>query len=306
MRIAIIGDGAMGCLLAYALAPHADVCLLSSWPASVAAIAHAGVIYERDGRPEARRVAIFATPAEAAPRDLALILVKSRQTAEAARQAAEVLAPDGWALTLQNGLGNREILVAELGAARVGQAVTALGATLLGPGVVRHAGFGPTVFASAPEAERVRELALLFEAAGLTAEIGGDIEGLVWGKLVVNCGINALTALLRVPNGALAESPSARALLEAAVLEAAQVATACGITLPYADPVAHTLEVIEATASNYSSMLQDVLAGRPTEAAAINGAVACKAQRLGLPTPVNRILADLIDALETTQAARVG
>src|SRR4029453_11943516 len=106
-------------------------------------------------------------------------------------------------------------------------------------------------------------LADLFSACGLPAELSDDLESLVWGKLVVNAGINALTALLRVRNGALANSAEARALMIGAVAETVAVAQSRGTTLPYGKPLAHTLNVARATGANQSSMLQDVLRGSP-------------------------------------------
>ena len=148
-------------------------------------------------------------------------------------------------------------------------------------------------------------LAELFESCGLPAELADDLDALVWGKLVVNAGINALTALLRVPNGALAATPAARDLAAEAVAEAVAVAAARGITLPYADPLAHVLAVAEATGANRSSMLQDVLRGSPSEIATINGAVVREGARLGVATPVNRLLAALVEALDATTGQRV-
>ncbi|NCC35840.1 MAG: hypothetical protein EOM24_28075 [Chloroflexia bacterium] len=90
-------------------------------------------------------------------------------------------------------------------------------------------------------------------------------------------------------------------LLSAVVTEAVRIAEAQGITLPYADPVAHVLQVARATAANRSSMLQDRLRGAPTEIATINGAIVASGARLGIPTPYNATLLALITALETTQ-----
>jgi 2-dehydropantoate 2-reductase len=129
--------------------------------------------------------------------------------------------------------------------------------------------------------------------------------GLVWNKLIVNVGINALTAILRVPNGALATIPEASKLVRCAVEEAVTVAQAAGITIGLADPVAETLAVAQATAANWSSMLQDILRGVPTEIETINGAIVREGQRLGVPTPFNSFLCDLITALEATAPLRV-
>jgi 2-dehydropantoate 2-reductase len=305
MKLAIIGDGAMGCLLAWSLAPHCDLGLLSSWPEHAALLAQHGIGYERNGAVEHRAVRVATNPEQLAGRDAAIVMVKSHQTPWAAHMAQQLLVPDGLAVTLQNGLGNREQLAAVLGEARVGQGATSLGATLVQPGLVRHGGSGTTVFGAPPQPQRAAQLAALFTQAGLPAEVSPAVERVVWGKLVVNCGINALSALLRVPNGALAEQQGARALLAAAVDEAARVAQAKGVALPYHDPLAHTLAVARATGTNYSSMLQDVLRGRPTEIASINGALAAEATRLGIDAPVNRLLAQLVAALEATAALRV-
>ncbi|MFQ3663635.1 MAG: 2-dehydropantoate 2-reductase, partial [Chloroflexaceae bacterium] len=291
MRVALIGAGALGGVIGFYLSAVADVVLVDPWAEHVAAMAVHGLRCERDGVEAVRPVRAVTDAVQAGPAEVTLILVKARQTPWAAAAARQLLAPDGLAYTLQNGLGNREILAAALGEERVGQGVTSLGATLLGPGRVRHAGTGPTLFGAVPDRAVAGALVELFTRAGLPAEVRDDVSGLVWGKLVVNAGINALTALLRVPNGVLAETPAARELLAAAVREAAAVAAARGVTLPYSDPVDHVLAVARATGANHSSTLQDVLRGAPTEIAAINGAVAREGARLGVSTPVNALLA---------------
>lgn len=306
MRIAMIGAGAIGGVIGFYLAGSAEVVLVDGWAEHVAAVNRHGLRCERDGAEQVRAVQAVAEPSAAGVCDLALVLVKAHQTLWAAQAAAELLAPDGVIYTLQNGVGNRETLAATLGANRVGQGVTSLGGTLLGPGRVRHAGMGPTYLSAAPNRQRAAELAASFVAAGLPAEISDDVESLVWGKLLVNVGINALTALLRVPNGALAELPTARSLLSAAVEEAAAVARARGVRLPYADPVAHVLEVARATGANRSSTLQDLLRGAPSEISTINGAVVREGARLGVPTPLNSALATLVTASEESAAQRVG
>ncbi|HBY99261.1 MAG TPA: 2-dehydropantoate 2-reductase, partial [Chloroflexi bacterium] len=144
-----------------------------------------------------------------------------------------------------------------------------------------------------------------FSAAGLATDIQTDLETLIWGKLIVNVGINALTALLRVQNGVLAEVPEARLLLVQAITEAVAVARAAGIALPYDDAVSHVLAVARATGANRSSMLADVLRGAPTEVEVINGSIVRVAERLGMDAPVNRMLTALVRALDTTAGRRV-
>lgn len=308
MRAAVVGGGALGSLLAAKLAPLLDLWLITGWAEQAAAIRRSGLtLIELDGS-ETQTAMQVAERTEDLPVavDLALIAVKSHDTPRAAQKAAQVLAPDGLALTLQNGLGNLEVIAQVVGPARAAQGVTAMGATLLGPGRVRFAGAGPTHLAgSAEQAARLDAVAHIFRQAGFETYCTADVAGLVWGKLVVNAGINALTALLRVPNGVLLEQPAARSLMAAAAQEAAAVAAAQGITLPFADPVARVEQVARATAANRSSMLQDVLRQAPTEVDVINGAVARLGHRWGVPTPVNNVLVELVTALQATYAQRL-
>ena len=290
----------MGCLLAAYLEAVTEVVMVGRWPAQLAALQAQGLTLRHpDGRitHHAVRAAIDPTAAQGAA--AALVLVKSGRTAQAARDAARCLAPDGLALTLQNGLGNLEQLTAVLGPRRAALGSTSQGAMLVAPGDARHAGHGPTYLARTPEtAERLANLAALFQQAGLETHLVDDAAGLVWGKLAVNAAINPLTALLRVPNGFLAGHDGARALMGQAAAEVAAVAQAQGIALPYPDAAARALAVAQATAANHSSMLQDVLRGAPTEIEAICGAVVDYGARLGVPTPLNRALLALVRRAE--------
>jgi 2-dehydropantoate 2-reductase len=306
MRVVIVGAGAMGCLFGAHLSAVADVALIDPWKEHVDALVRGLAITGLDG---ATRVIPLRAGRDAASvpggADLALVFVKARQTAWAAGQASAVLKDSGLALTLQNGVGNLEVVAEAVGPARAVQGVTAHGATLLGPGRVRHAGTGPTHLATRADIHaRVSEIARVFAAAGFQTHVADDVESLVWGKLIANVGVNALTALLRVPNGIVADVPEARAMLVAAVEEAVAVARAKGIRLAQVSPVEHVLGVARATGPNRSSMFQDVLRGAPTEVDVINGAIVRDGERLGIPTPVNRVLVGLVRALEATAAAR--
>jgi 2-dehydropantoate 2-reductase len=305
MHIVIIGAGAMGSLLGYYLSARVSVQLLDGWQQHVDTINHEGLRLEREGHVGVRRVFATSDAAQIAAAEVAIVMVKAQQTLWAAEQARRVLHPDGIAVSLQNGVGNREQLASVLGAERAGQGVTSIGALLLGPGRVRQAGMGSTMFATLPDPARMAALAATFSVSGLPAAVSDDLEALVWGKLLVNVGINAISALLRVPNGALAEVPAVRTLVAQAIAEGVAVAEARGVQLPYTDALQQTLDVVVATAANRSSMLQDVLRGSPSEIATINGAIVREGERLGIPTPVNAILTDLMNALDATAERRI-
>ncbi|VAW42821.1 2-dehydropantoate 2-reductase [hydrothermal vent metagenome] len=306
MRVAIVGIGGMGCLFGAKLSQVANVTLVGHWLAQLKALREDGLKFIRpDGRSQTIHLAVTNNPEAAAPADLALILVKSSQTKQAAEVAKQLLHPNGVALTLQNGLGNLEQLTAVLGHRHSNLGITSEGATVIEPGTVRHAGHGQTHIAQQPNsAVPVQEIATLFQAAGLQTSLAADVAGLVWGKLAVNAGINPLTAVLQVPNGFLAENETARRLMQQAAMEVAQVAAAQQITLPFADAAQEALHVARATASNHSSMWQDVAQGRPTEIKAICGAVVEYGRQYSIPTPVNQVLLTAVRQIE--QGNRAG
>jgi 2-dehydropantoate 2-reductase len=288
MKINILGTGAMACLFASKLAKTAQVTLIGTWTEAINAIRERGVVFEESGEIHSIRIAAEFLGDHIPPADLAIVLVKSWQTGGIAGYLSGYLKPQGLALSLQNGLGN----LAALGSGAC-PGTTAEGATLLGPGHIRSGGSGPThIVAPGGIVELFRSAG--FECYRCAPE---EAENLLWGKLAISCGINALTALLRIPNGELLERASACNLMERAVLECAAVAQAKEIKLPFSDPVARVREVAMKTRNNRSSMLQDILRGAPTECDAINGAVAREGSSLNVLTPVNEILWRLVHAV---------
>lgn len=307
MKIGIIGIGAMGCLLGAYLSDFADVTMFGHWPEQVATIRESGLnLLNPNGDLTHHRVKITNSIEEVGDIDVALVVVKSRQTATAAGEIAQMLIPDGLAVTLQNGLNNCSTLRERLDDRRVTLAVTSEGATVLGVAKVRHAGHGPTYFGKdkalgRPQLSLLKSVASLFRESGFEAHLVEDTDSLVWGKLAVNAAINPLTALLRVPNGFLIENEDLIKIMSTAAREVAAVAEAQGISLPYPDPAERAIEVARATATNRSSMLQDIDRGALTEVEAICGAVARIAKDYGILTPLNVRLCRLVRSMEGGQ-----
>lgn len=298
MRIAVLGTGALGCLWAAHLAAHAEVWMLGTWAEGIAAIRQQGIIVHAPAGCWQARVSVAATPDDAPPAEVVLTLVKSYQTARAAQWAARIVAPDGLVVTLQNGLDNLPRLAAAVGHTRAIAGATAEGATLLAPGQVRHAGHGPTwLGARAENTAAVEALARLFTRVGFDARVTDDVEGLLWRKTIINAAINPLSALWRVPNGELLATDERRRLLAQLAQEAVEVARTQGIGALPEDPLAAVSAVCRATAANRSSMLQDVERGRPTEIDSINGAIVHRGRQLGIATPLNEAVWQLVRAL---------
>lgn len=294
--ILIVGSGAMACLFAARLSQAGiPVTMLSSWQEGLSRLREGGVTLV-DGAGQGHSFPVRATqdPQECRPAHCALVLVKSWQTRRAAAQLFNCLVEDGVALTLQNGMGNREVLSEALGAQRVALGVTTVAANLLGPGQVRLAGEGVI---SLGVHNRLAGVTAALRQAGFVVESAPDPDALMWGKLVINAAINPLTALLRVSNGELISRPTARSLLASLAREAAAVAVANGIPLPYPDPVVAVENIARKTAENRSSMLQDVSRGAPTEIDAISGAIVQAGEQVDVPTPLTRAMWHLVKAL---------
>jgi 2-dehydropantoate 2-reductase len=295
-RLLILGTGAMACWFAARLAPHAEIVMAGRWAAGLDALRRQGVVLEQNGSRVVHRVGVASYDDDLPAFRWALVLVKAYQTEAAAQRLAGWLAPHGVAVTLQNGLGNLEILTEALGGERAALGITTAGATLVEPGIVRSGGDGPTRFA---RHARTPAVVKLMRIAGLDADLSDDAVGLAWGKLVLSAAVNPITALLRIPNGDLLLPPARDAweVASEALDEGAAVARRAGIRLPFEDPRAELERVLERTADNRSSMLQDVERGRPTEAEAINGAVVRHAEAHAIPVPVNRVLLGLVRSL---------
>jgi 2-dehydropantoate 2-reductase len=308
MRIIVLGTGALGSLFAARLARAGErhVTFAGTWREALDTVAARGLLVEETGRTWSVPVVTARRNDSLGPADVVLVLVKSAQTAAVARDASVALAADGLVVTLQNGLGNREVLAEAAGADRVALGVVTLGATLLGPGHVRALPGDVVLGAEPPTRAPLERLAALLSGAGFPATVDAPIDRVVWRKLAVNCAINPLTALLNVPNGGLlAQSETVETMCRAA-REVGSVASALGIDLGL-DPADLAQQVARTTATNRSSMLQDVERAVPTEIEALCGAVSREGERVGVPTPVNARLWREVRALEARgRAATAG
>ncbi|MCX5714214.1 MAG: 2-dehydropantoate 2-reductase [Candidatus Omnitrophica bacterium] len=303
MKIIIVGPGAIGCLLAAFLSKSKEeVWLLDKDKTRAQKLNHQGIYIEGVSGNWQAKVQATSETKDLKDIDLVIITVKSYDTKDAIVLAKPLIGEDTRIVTLQNGIGNIEVIAEVVGNDKVIGGVTSLGATLLDTGKVRHAGRGETIIGRLDgkipvEMRYVREI---FNKVGLETRISRDIKGLLWSKLIINVGINALTAITRLKNGKLLESEGTRRVLREAVSEATRIVKRKRIKLIYDDPLAKVEAVCEATSANISSMLQDILRKKRTEIDYINGVIVRQAQELGIPAPVNSVLVDLVKTLEST------
>lgn len=300
-KILIVGTGALASLFAARLTQAGyHITMLGTWKDGIESLQKDGVRFV-DAKGNETRFPVHATdnPHDCVGTKYAIVLVKAWQTERVATQLLTCLAKDGIALTLQNGLGNRETLIQSLGLNRVALGSTTTGATLLGPGHVKAGGEGVI---SLEQNQALSPMEEALRLAGFNVQKVENANALIWGKLVINAAINPLTALLRVKNGELLERPSAREMMSALAIETANVAQAENIQLPFEDPVKMAEDVARKTAANTSSMLQDVLRGAPTEIDAICGAVVKTAGKHNIETPANRACWQLVESLRPVKS----
>lgn len=300
MRIAVIGAGAMGGMFGARFAETgADVVLVDRDAEHIRAIATDGLAIEAEGQQHWHRLTAVTDAAGLAPVELVLVMVDCNATSEAAVVAGELLAPDGAVLTLQNGIGNVEALVAVLGEGRVMAGSTMNSAARTGPGRVAHTHLGKTVLGEldGSRSERLAKVARLFEAAELPVAVSDNVMGHIWQKFVLNAALNPVSAITRLRPGEIAESQAARELVNGILDEVLAVVAAEGISLP--DPGARESILGHAVGRmNKPSMLQHVEQGRRTEIDALNGALLGYGERHGIACPVNRTIVQLVKAIE--------
>lgn len=307
MHFVLVGPGALGCLLSSLLSAAGSrdhhFTLLDHDDARAETLTTQGIVYQF--KQEKRQIAIqgSSSPTEIGRADVIILCVKSYDIENCLRFCSPLLGPATLLLFMQNGVAHLD--VPEPGRQAIPAfGTTTEGATLLAPGKVRHAGKGLTQlgFLEPPSATGkylLHETAALFNQAGLTTKIRQDILARLWTKLLINTGINGLTATLGCTNGQLLDRQETKVRMERLVREAQMIAAESNIEVPE-DAFEITCDVCMKTHGNISSMLQDVRSHRRTEIDAINGAVVAQGRKLGLEAPENLKLVHEVKQLEQT------
>ncbi|MFW9793090.1 MAG: ketopantoate reductase family protein [Candidatus Thorarchaeota archaeon] len=302
MKIVIVGSGAIGSLYGAFLSRIKDneVILVGRNP-HIAAIQSKGL--RIDGVLGSHLFQLKATShvCEVTEADLVIITTKTYDTSTAALSAKHLIDAGAYVLLIQNGLGTEELVATELNTTRVLRATTCMGALQDSPGVVHATGCGLTEIGSrySENYPLVEKLTLMLKEVGFDVKSSENIEGVVWTKTLVNCGINPVGALTGFTNGEVYENKALRGLVVQLVKEAVQVVEALGIELTTDDPVRYALGTAKATSDNINSMLQDLRAGKRTEIDAITGEVIRLARELDIDTPSSESVFALVKAIES-------
>ncbi len=308
LKIAVIGPGAVGCLLAHGLSLcGCNVTLIDHRPERAQRLSSTGITVITPEGHEQSRLLCLADTNRAGVQDAVIFAVKAYQTKDAAVNTVPMVGQNTLVVTLQNGMGYEKYLKAIAAQGYLVTGVTALGATLMQDGRVRLAGTGKTImgFTQRPDGKGQQIFDLLksaFLKAGWEFEQVEDPESARWQKLMVNVGINAITAITCIKNGEILHYQHALDLQDSAVREAFSVMQHhCGKASHNLDSIMENVrDVCRRTADNISSMLQDRLKHGVTEIEYINGFICRAGDTCGIETPVNRTLCRLIRVLEAS------
>jgi 2-dehydropantoate 2-reductase len=244
--------------------------------------------------------------------DLFLITVKSFHTVEAAKRIAPKVGENALVISLQNGLGNYEAIRDEVGKRRALAARVIFGARMAGRAHAEVTVYAEPVMIGSLQIgdralfSRVEAIAEAFSDAGIPTQATDEITKFIWSKMLYNCSLNPLSALLNVPYGRLLDSEATKNLMRRIVEEMFEVARANAIELFWTDPEEYIEllfgRLIPDTAAHFASMAQDLQAGRRTEIEALNGAVVRLGEEAGVPCPTNAAISELVRAAEELRA----
>jgi len=306
LKVAVIGSGSIGSLFGGYLAEGGVDVTLVGKKHSVDAIKKYGLQIKGVRGNHYVKVKITDKPSEVGVVDLVMIAVKAYDTEQAVKDATPLISKNTWVMCLQNGLGNEEIVARIVGKERVIRGVTTNGAILEKPGEIIHTGAGETIIGRfyEPNTPEVYNIARMISESGLPTSVTENISEVVWGKTLVNVGINPLGALTGLRNGELLEIPEIVASMKELVLEGMKVAEKLGVKIMF-DPVEKTFEVARETAQNKNSMLQDIERGKRTEIDFLNGAISRLGKDHSVPTPMNELITALVKGLEKRIQKRI-
>jgi 2-dehydropantoate 2-reductase len=295
-RIAVVGAGAMGCLFAGRLAlAGAQVTVVDVDPKRLELLANEGISLHDDSGASTARVAASTASDLTGPVDLLILFTKAMHSAAAIRSVAHLNDGRCVVLTLQNGLGNVEAISQVFSRDNVLWGVTDIPADLEGPTRVSSHGTGHVWLNGVTKAAS-RHAQLIVDrlnGAGINALFDPEVDQAVWEKVAFNAALNSLSTITGLPVGGL-DCLEGRRIAALVAEETIETAAAHGVTLDRQRLFAKIDFALANHRTHKPSMLQDRLAGRPTEIDSINGAIVAAARTVDISTPATQILADLV------------
>ena len=304
MKVAIIGAGSMGSLFGGYLSDLCDVCLYNILPEYVRTVCENGLIMTQGDKKWVKKIRATADPAEIGTCDVALIYCKGTATDRAVQDAMiSCINPDTLVVTLQNGIGNVDIIKKHVPEDQIAYGFTVLTSDSKAPGHIELTALKMVPTYVTPLTEKARSKLVQFvdtlNKAGLETHISDDIDDKIWRKLLVNCSENTLCAILKVNvTELMLTTPESFEVGKQIIYEVSDVARAKGINISREEALRHVLDVTNSVPGHVPSMVFDILGKQRTEIDVLNGAVVAEGKRLGVATPINEVIVNMIKALE--------
>ncbi len=303
MKIAILGAGAMGSLYASYLTTAHQVTLIDSFEAKVKAINERGITkLNNDNTKYHFTCNAVLSGTDIGIQDLLIIFVKNLYTYQAVKENVALIGENTIVLTLQNGAGNNRDIANFTSRENIIVGTSSHNSVAMELDTFYHSGCGPTNIGPDVLCEasllKAQTVAKVFSESGLEVNVIENVQKVLWQKLMVNCGINALTAVADCRIGDVKENPHLWNICQKIVNECVLVAEADGTHFEASDALAIVRRVCENDASGYSSMYQDHKNKRITEIDKINGIIASLGKEYGIPTPYNDMIVAQVHALE--------
>lgn len=303
MKIAIIGSGAMGLLFGVRLSLSGnDVTMIDVIPAVLDTINRQGICLEADDGTHQVPVKACTAADMTEPVDLAILFTKTIYSKAALEVAHNYIGKDSYMLTMQNGLGNIELIREYLPTDRIIAGVTTFSGDLLAPGHTASHGQGylRIMSANGARSEALEAINQTLFDAGLNSTIVPDVMVAIWEKVAFNAAINASSAICHVPCGGMGSCEEGETLIYAISDEACRIANAHGVAAD-AEAVRATLKrTLSVHKDHLTSMGQDVLAKRKTENDFICGGIVKKAHEKGIDVPFNEAMYSILKVIENT------
>lgn len=304
MRIYMIGSGAMGSVYGGLLAKAGyDVTLIDPREDHIDLVRRNGLIVDGVRGRHVVKVPAYTRHTGLPRGDLAIVFTDANVTRDAAREANDLLLPDGFAMTLQNGIGNVEALQAELGAGRVAAGVTMNSGAFPEPGRATYTNAGLTSIGELDGriTPRIEAVAQMLNAAGIETKVVTNPMAHIWTKFVLNCAINPLTAITGLRSGEMYRTLHVNALQDRVLDEILAVVQRKAITLTEPD-LRKKIKAHCRIRYNRPSMMQHIEQGRRTEIDALNGALVREAKALGMEVPYNEAVVAVVKGVEKSRA----
>lgn len=305
MKIAVVGSGAMGSLIGGILVENnKDVIFIDPWKDHVDAMNEKGLTMKEAGQ-EKENIKVKATinPKDAGIVDVVVFLVKGPKTVEAIKEVLPIINDKTLVVSFQNGLGNGEKLSEFINKDNIGFGVIDFSAVLAGPGKITYQLADAEIACNTYTGKEniiFNEFIKIMNDSGINAYICDDSDYRIWNKLVINANYNILCGILGINMGNLIDQEYGWALMRGITREIVELANKKGIKLDYEESMTHLRELGGKVREHYPSLSQDVARKVETEVEALNGAVVEEGKKMGIKTPYNEVVYNLMKIIENT------